>query len=802
MATNDRHKYLAEDMRCVIKNTKYRTQVGFLLEREIFRKLELAGVPFVPGAEFAQVDGALIVPGSSNEPPPGYQSYETWKWAMEQTDVSYIPFDIKTVSLAAIAKGNLDYSYSWGVMNTTYAAEIYLVAFETIPDYIAIMPKVIWETCMDAVEGTNALIARLQCMAQPFMVHDDDIKQAFINLVDCKEDLVNPTTGVTFHGYRAKSTSQLARISLDSEASRNPQFVNSFVSLKRLWNAIEQLDNGTKVEFNFLPPHICDFVLYVPGIEKAIRIEHKEYSGRKVWDPPEAHGYQNPFSPDRMWHFLIVQDGKEESLTGLICIGRHEVKPGIIARPRFFSKKENYLPFYFTGPDAVGQVIKSIWEKAPHAMKFADDTLRDLCPDDIDIDSVITTNKVLDVMEGFRQWEADNEKIRHEDGAFEDENQTDEWEDVPKEEPQDHDPEDREPKDGQPQDVEPHGGLPEHEEQLDQRSQTSELLNPGQPATGLSKKRKVLSRRSKYTGGRFPVQVHKHFRITRNGRVFNREAGRWLPRDGLHWMCDALNEQCRTHGSMMCYPLDIGHAYGNHILVDHHWTDAEKKMFDLKRLLPADLFGSKLRGKKSIVLRMVDFTPGTKNDSFPLCIKPRHWIQPAAGQHFIWIAGTTVAGLVTKASPYLLYPSNFTTLFDDEKCAGPFVHRGQSYIQNHHSIYKHLRQAMEGDEMSIQNDQSSSRGVAFDPRVLHTTTTKVLQAYWDYGVRRMPLRVETVVKRFKAAGATIEISDDEGALAERLSDNDDNDHEEGKGEVQDDGSDVTKVLEDEERQSQ
>lgn len=276
--------------------------------------------------------------------------------------------------------------------------------------------------------------------------------------------------------------------------------------------------------------------------------------------------------------------------------------------------------------------------------------------------------------------------------------------------------------------------------------------------------------------------------ITRGGNTYTKPSGLSYNSLRLPWVCDELNQQCYKYGNMMCFPLDHGHPLGDHVLVEHRWTDTDRATFEHTRALPRHLFSPGMQDSNAIILRFADFSaPLPSWTPQPLWIRGRYWLKPAIEQHFIWLA-STISGKNSSevGSSYLMYPSEFTTMFDQglRDAPSPVPHGGVGYfrsalmqddrlpapafrvndsgkrarpfdeqnglVKKHApqplsciidlidgSIYGHLLEIMEGHQqlVDIKNPQSASNVGAIDADLYRIKVGLIWETAWIYGCR-------------------------------------------------------------------
>jgi hypothetical protein len=255
---------------------------------------------------------------------------------------------------------------------------------------------------------------------------------------------------------------------------------------------------------------------------------------------------------------------------------------------------------------------------------------------------------------------------------------------------------------------------------------------------------------------------------------------------GLDWLCDPFNMQCRREGFGALLPLDPGHPFGSHMVVDHKWSDEQKKAFNKDRTLPITAYSRHLDWRSCMILQLWDLSHYNVSERrYPLWMRRGYWRRPATDQPYFIIGATAdpdVLRSVRRPPPYLLFPSQFTSHLNQENVMNYKIDNGHDgskyfrsesveethinkpsrfsstigampfeagsdfmadkninplrYLVNFHdgSIYRHIRELLTGEgTMRIENPQSTIPNDEFDKASYRTTVGKVHQAAWDYG---------------------------------------------------------------------
>ncbi|KAI9704035.1 MAG: hypothetical protein M1820_005657 [Bogoriella megaspora] len=193
----------------------------------------------------------------------------------------------------------------------------------------------------------------------------------------------------------------------------------------------------------------------------------------------------------------------------------------------------------------------------------------------------------------------------------------------------------------------------------------------------------------------------------------------------LPWLCDAVNRICAHRRSMVCLPLDSGHPWGNHVMVQHDWTDKDVAQYEKNGgILPIDVFsgGKAARATPCIPVRFQDMGPQTSElkdlGSPDLWMSRQYWTRPASQQPFITI-GSWLDGSILKdypaICPYLIMPSEFTTQLRRENL------RSQESYCNHGRRYFRLAKLKDDLIPKVKCDAKSSHKFPFhQPQIVRS----------------------------------------------------------------------------------
>jgi hypothetical protein len=351
----------------------------------------------VTGFEGAEVDGALLCGTDEELETFGRRfrpddSYAKWKWAMQEKSARFITFDVKYVSLRALRTQMQDYSFTEVTRSHhTAKAEIYMLCFEGVPDYIAIVPKLVWEKATTLTHGMDPLISKIPAWCFVFMVHDNDLEAAIFQLIaasTCEDaHVANPTVGVILTGYRPKTTKEKPFLPTAGGYARARL---SYDALTWLLETLDESDPMLRVHLNPLAPLICDFLLEIPGIREAVTIEAKISLPLAELETVhfETGERRSPFASFRQWHFLVVQAEAGENT--FLCIGRHEVQEEWVSDGTW--KHQDYRRFLIQGEHAVGKLIDYMSQNYSKASRRVTEITASAAEHNVELESLVTSN--------------------------------------------------------------------------------------------------------------------------------------------------------------------------------------------------------------------------------------------------------------------------------------------------------------------------------------------------------------------------------------------------------------------------
>lgn len=359
------------------------------------------------GYEGANVDGAFFC-GTEKELAEFQarfgpdDTYDKWKWALSHQGATFITFDVKYVSLRASRTRMQDYSFT-EITKTSINenAELYLLCFEGVADYTAIVPKLVWEKASSVSHGIDPLIANLPSWCFGFMVHDDDIRTVILDMISASVSqsghVRNPTVGTILTGYRPRATQTNYLIpTLGGQVRAR----SSYEAVTWLWTMLDKMKPRPKVHFNPLAPLICDYLLEIPGLQHALRIEAKSSValGAHKALGMETGIDRSPFAPARQWHFLILQAGA--GISSFLCIGRHEVQD--MWQDQAYWRYEDYSEFVFDGADALERMIDHMRCNYSEAIEKVRHIAVTAGLNAVDLKSLVTSNAVDRIEEALK----------------------------------------------------------------------------------------------------------------------------------------------------------------------------------------------------------------------------------------------------------------------------------------------------------------------------------------------------------------------------------------------------------------
>ncbi|SMR49929.1 unnamed protein product [Zymoseptoria tritici ST99CH_3D1] len=294
-------------------------------------------------------------------------------WAKAQTNIEFGELDAKFFALrSGVSSGHgLDYSFRPYTEKAATDCAVYLVVFQDLDDYIAVVPKEVLDAFTDLGYGVAPLMSEAMTWAFPFMVADKHLGEALSSLM------------------ATKSGSSTLRPKIMPVANPSFRSARSIALIERLWNDINSSGTDFEVEMNVMAPLICDFVLKLSGLSDLLRIEHKCASPT---DLPFLPGRYSPFAPLRLWHFVIGQwaENGSEGQCGFFCVARHFVRAEWSEWTTI--PLDIYRKHTFTGPNALSEVLSYIAANAQAAVERANEVLQSFESNSIDPVDLLCTN--------------------------------------------------------------------------------------------------------------------------------------------------------------------------------------------------------------------------------------------------------------------------------------------------------------------------------------------------------------------------------------------------------------------------
>ncbi|KAK3047161.1 hypothetical protein LTR09_011429 [Extremus antarcticus] len=139
----------------------------------------------------------------------------------------------------------------------TQPAEIVILAFEGVHDYVEVVPQEIWFTSREIGYRIEPLLARLPTWVYPFVVKYTELKVAVERIsasMLTREPHVNPTAHVRFISWMPEFVPDA-----NLHTANNPLQDLSYAVTSSLWQALKQ--HGVKIHLCLVQPLVCDFLL-------------------------------------------------------------------------------------------------------------------------------------------------------------------------------------------------------------------------------------------------------------------------------------------------------------------------------------------------------------------------------------------------------------------------------------------------------------------------------------------------------------------------------------------------------------
>lgn len=172
----------------------------------------------------------------------------------------------------------------------------------------------------------------------------------------------------------------------------------------------------------------------------------------------------------------------------------------------------------------------------------------------------------------------------------------------------------------------------------------------------------------------------KRNRCIRRDQRYDRELGQF---------CNRLNYQCQKRKALVCFPLNIGHPLGNHIILEHDWTDQELEKYRDTGILLIIPYSREVLDRSYLVLRFQDISYLRLNDlTHSIQMRRSYQTRIIILQNFLIIGSCLNSNILENTLtpyPYLLLPSEFTSQFKSEYLTQGYSslwHQGKRYFRN------------------------------------------------------------------------------------------------------------------------
>lgn len=284
-------------------------------------------------------------------------------------------------------------------------AQLFIVVFEGVHDYIAILPPAVWVNSTGTLHGVLPLIAGVRPHFHPFMVHNSKVFQAVLSLFEAARTQQQcyqvPTTGALLRGFQPQLTRAPEISPRDSDSQR---FRTSYDVVTDLWKKIKN-ENLGEVSYNPVTPLVCDFLLKLPTFTELLRIEYKSNPGN-VLEIHLEQGPRSPFTRNRQWHFLIIQNTSPDH-PEWICIGRHQVNEHWADKMYLYLDVDSF-PVY-KGTTGLRRMLLDIAQAAPQATQKTKQLLLSGVPEELPLATLIKSNGAENMDESKECEEIDDE---------------------------------------------------------------------------------------------------------------------------------------------------------------------------------------------------------------------------------------------------------------------------------------------------------------------------------------------------------------------------------------------------------
>jgi len=257
------------------------------------------------GPDHATVDGGIIVDPPDDFPHGDLTAASTWaekrRVNHETERIRIYRFDVK-MGIGSLKSGQ------W--------APFFLTTLPEFPEFVCIVPIRCWHNLyhvdkrrlragfdhLGSPLRTNQELVFSDLLA-PFAVHQDDLYDAFIRIVQASEDktvYINPTNGVELHGWCLPSPDTTTHNVLEVREKTQD---TSRLAIVRLLDFIDGIP-GISVALNPISPLVCDMFLIDEIENTSYNLEHKH----AVRQRREELEFEPEWSDIKYnWHFLFHQ---------------------------------------------------------------------------------------------------------------------------------------------------------------------------------------------------------------------------------------------------------------------------------------------------------------------------------------------------------------------------------------------------------------------------------------------------------------------------------------------------------------
>lgn len=288
---------------------------------------------------------------------------ERWEWAINAKESHFLTFDIKYRSTGIPdSLGYLTTKQKW-----CGNAEIFLLCFQGLPKYIAILPRLVARNISRwSASGIAHLISRAPPWVYPFMVHEEHLKEAVHKLLECARTgrcYQNPSTSVKLIGWTPK-----LQTSPSLSPSGNAQ--DALQAIRELWDLIKHVNPSVTYDFIPIAPLVADFLLTIQNV--TVRVEHKVGYVRNKDGALNFNGH-NPFFGGFQWHYIIMQPSADRQKW--YCLARHHVPQEWLDNPTHLYiprvELDKWVYEEGAGRDSVRAILNYICKTAHAAIQNA-----------------------------------------------------------------------------------------------------------------------------------------------------------------------------------------------------------------------------------------------------------------------------------------------------------------------------------------------------------------------------------------------------------------------------------------------